>query len=87
VDSYHYCLTCYRHIELNPVRANMVRPPTSHPWSSFHFNAMSKPDPLVTPHDCWLLLGECDHTRSEAYQALFSENLKPADIDCIRHSV
>jgi putative transposase len=66
LDSYRYCLTCYCYIELNPVRANMVRHPTSYPRSSFHFNAMSKPDPLVTAHDCWLLPGECDHTRSEA---------------------
>ena len=87
VDTHRYCLACYRYIELNPVRASMVRHPAGYPWSSFHFNATGKPDPLVTPHDSWLLLGECDHTRSEAYQALFSENLKPNDIDCIRHSV
>ena len=44
-------------------------------------------DPLVTAHDCWLLPGECDQTASAAYQALFSENLTPTDIDSIRHSV
>ena len=31
-------LTCYRYIELNPVRAAMVRQPQDHRWSSYGFN-------------------------------------------------
>ena len=31
VDSEDYCLACYRYIELNPVRANMVAHPREYP--------------------------------------------------------
>ncbi len=31
VDEARYCLTCYRYIELNPVRAGMVRHPGDYP--------------------------------------------------------
>jgi putative transposase len=34
VDSTRHCLTCYRYIELNPVRANMVIDPVDYGWSS-----------------------------------------------------
>ena len=33
-----YVLTCYRYIELNPVRAGMVVTPEDHAWSSFGAN-------------------------------------------------
>jgi putative transposase len=35
VDKARYCLTCYRYIELNPVRAGMANHPADYPWSSF----------------------------------------------------
>ena len=33
VDSEQYLLTCYRYIEMNPVRARMVADPGDHAWS------------------------------------------------------
>lgn len=39
VDSETYLLSCYRHIELNPVRAAMVTAPGDYRWSSFRSNA------------------------------------------------
>lgn len=44
-----YVLTCYRYIELNPVRANMVARPEDYRWSSYHTNGIGQPDPLITP--------------------------------------
>jgi putative transposase len=87
VDKTRYCLTCYRYIELNPVRAGMVNHPADYPWSSFRYNAMGQPDTLITPHDCWLLLGETDEERMAAYRGLFKEKLNQLDIDSIRQSV
>ena len=40
LDSEGYLLTCSRYIELNPVRADMVKNPSEYPWSSFHYNAL-----------------------------------------------
>jgi putative transposase len=50
VHDEEYLLTCMRYIELNPVRANMVRAPGQYRWSSFRQNGLGKPDSLVTAH-------------------------------------
>jgi len=50
VQEEDYLLTCYRYIELNPVRAAMVQRPEDYPWSSNRANAMGAADLLVTPH-------------------------------------
>ena len=39
VDAEGYLLSCMRYIELNPVRARMVRRPENYPWSSYAANA------------------------------------------------
>ena len=38
VDAKYYLLACYRYIELNPVRANMVAHPADYRWSSYRVN-------------------------------------------------
>jgi len=47
VDSEDYFLLVSRYIELNPVRAGMVKHPSEYPWSSFHSNAMGVPIKLI----------------------------------------
>lgn len=42
-----YLLACSRYIELNPVRAGMVRHPRDYRWSSYHGRALGRPDPLL----------------------------------------
>ena len=37
-----YLLTCMRYIELNPVRADMVKVPSAYRWSSYQTNAEGK---------------------------------------------
>ena len=54
VDSDNYLLSCYRYIELNPVRAGIVSKPENYPYSSFHANALGKADAMVTPHELFL---------------------------------
>jgi putative transposase len=73
VDSESYLLTCYRYIELNPVRAGMVKAPEGYAWSSYHANACGVGDPLVTPHAEYLSLGSTADKRRVAYRDLFSE--------------
>lgn len=73
VDSESYVLTCCCYIELNPVRVCMVSKPLEHPWSSYHANALGKPDLLVTPHAAMLELGRDPAERTVAYRALFDE--------------
>ncbi len=42
IDSEQYLLTCCHYIELNPVRAGMVRHPGEYPWSSYGYHAEGK---------------------------------------------
>jgi putative transposase len=57
VDTDRYLLTCYRYIELNPVRAHMTDNPADYPWSSYHHNALGQFSPLITPHAQYTILG------------------------------
>ncbi|MEA3278637.1 MAG: transposase, partial [Pseudomonadota bacterium] len=52
-----YLLTCYRYIELNPVRAGMVHKPEDYPWSSYRANALGEHNPLLSAHGLYLALG------------------------------
>lgn len=86
VDSDGYLLTCYRYIELNPVRAGMVQGPGDYRWSSYRCNALGIDDPGITPHPCYLQLAGDPATRRLAYQGLFGAALDPADADALRDS-
>lgn len=72
-----YVLTCFRYIEMNPVRAQMVAHPRDYRWSSYHANAEGKYDPLVAPQADYLQLGSTADTRRAAYRNLFLDCLDP----------
>lgn len=84
VDSVGYVLTCYRYIELNPVRARMVESPDRFHWSSYAFNALGQPNALLTPHSCYQDLGSTNKQRAEAYRVIVGEALPQSTIDEIR---
>jgi putative transposase len=71
VDVSDYLLSCYRYIELNPVRAGMVGSPEQYSWSSHRANAQGADDPIVSPHEMYIGLGADNDTRQVAYRALF----------------
>jgi putative transposase len=86
VDSETYVMACYRYIEANPVRAGMVARATDYRWSSHAANAHGATDPRVTPHDCYLGLGEAPGERQAAYRAHFDAGLTPELLDTLRDS-
>jgi putative transposase len=81
-----YVLTCYRYIELNPVRAGMVTHPREYRWSSYRTNAENLRDPLITPHPDYLRLAPDKVQRQAAYLSLFDARLKPDILHAIRHA-
>jgi len=81
-----YVLTCYRYIELNPVRADMVTYPCDYHWSSYRCNAHGNPRPLITPHHEYERLGSTDAERHSAYQQLFTAHIDPERIAEIRNA-
>mgnify|MGYP001812833589 FL=1 len=84
IDAESYLLTCYRYIELNPVRAGMVGHPANYPWSSFRCNALGRVDRLVTPHPLYRQLGPDDGSRRRAYLALFDNRIEDDVVEAIR---
>jgi putative transposase len=87
VQDEQYLLTCMRYIELNPVRADMVRSPAHYRWSSYRANGQGKVDPLVTPHTIYLSLSKNIEQRCEAYKELFKAHLDENDLSDIRSSL
>jgi len=86
IDSEQYLLTCYRYIELNPVRAGMVEHPGDYPWSSFACNAMGESDDVVVPHELYLRLGKDRSAMREAYVELFERELGEKTLSEIRQA-
>lgn len=72
-----YLLTCQRYIELNPVRAGLVAEPSSYPWSSYDYNALGMPEPVVVPHMEYIALGSYPEQRMRAYRQLFTVDIEP----------
>ena len=79
-----YVLQCYRYIELNPVRANMIGHPADYPWSSYRANAQGAESKLITLHSVYNQLGTRSAQRRSRYRALFRRLLEPGVIDEIR---
>ncbi|XLZ70215.1 transposase [Massilia sp. SR12] len=87
VDTERYLLTCQRYIELNPVRAGMADFPGGYRWSSYRGNAEGRLDALVTPHACYLALGNDAFERRVAYKKLFEAPLAQIELERIRFAV
>lgn len=88
VDTERYMLSCYRYIELNPVRAGMVSHPSEYVWSSYRLNACSgDSSSWLTPHESYLALGKDPHERQAAYRDLFSCELEAELVDQMRKAV
>jgi len=81
-----YLLTCMRYVELNPVRAGLVKHPRNYAWSSYAANALGEPDVLVTPHAQYRRLGKNAASRQAAYRQLFRARVAAADIEAIREA-
>jgi putative transposase len=84
VDTDRYLLTCYRYIELNPIRAHLTNSTADYPWSSYYHNALGQYSPLITPHEQYNALGTTPDTRQAAYCALIDEQLEEKQLADLR---
>lgn len=87
VDAQRYLLTCYRYIELNPVRAAMVRHPGEYRWSSYRAHAEGRDDPLVTEHCIYQALGRDNAEQRSAYRTLFKSQIEEQTLREIRDTL
>ncbi len=84
VEARAFLLTCYRYVELNPVRVGLVDHPGSYRWSSYMGNAFGRPDPVITPHSLYLELGSSEYRRQCAYRSLFQAPFDDGELRRIR---
>ncbi len=80
IHSARHLLACMRYIELNPVRAGMVRRPEAYRWSSYAANAAGREDSLLSPHPHYLALGRDPDQRRAAYRRSVEVLLRPARV-------
>jgi putative transposase len=58
VDGNSYFFRCCQYIELNPVRARMVKHPRDYPWSSYRAHAPGRDDEVVSGAAIFRRLGD-----------------------------
>jgi len=86
VDAENYLLACYRYIELNLVRVNMVKQPIEYRWSSYALNCGVKPRKNLVMHQVYKRLGLNSEERYFAYRELFKIDLGKALVHNIQNA-
>lgn len=84
VQDEHYLIACHRYIELNPVRAGLVRTPGEYPHSSYGHNALGKSNPILSEHPTYYAIAEDPKERRSAYQRLFLDAISAEMLSEIR---
>jgi putative transposase len=64
------------YIDLNPIRARMVKHPNQYPWSSYAYYALGEDDPLITPAPSYLMLGLNPKGRQQQYREMVEKILE-----------
>lgn len=85
VQKDRYFLACLRYLELNPVRAGMVRDPGDYRWSSYRAHAFGLPVKFWTAHDLYLALAPKPSDRQEAWRNRVAQGMDSGAIAKIRH--
>jgi putative transposase len=85
VDTDNYLKSCFRYIELNPVRAKLCVSAAEYRWSSHLSLAYGLPDRLIVPHHVYLDLNLDDaNDRRARYRSWFDMPASDAEFDPIR---
>ncbi len=82
-----YLLEISRYIELNPVRAGMVKNPADYPWSSYTFHAYGARNHLLDTHPFYDLFGKTLQEKQQRYRQFVLEGIPDAKLKEIRESI
>jgi putative transposase len=69
-----YLLECGRYIELNPVKANIVKTPEDYKWSSYNFYINNEKTEFLTKNPEFLILSDDESIRIEIYKDYVNKN-------------
>jgi len=84
VQTDQYLLACCRYIELNPVRAGMVRSAGSYPWSSYRQRVGMDKQCWIDLDPCYLGLGRDEVERRQRYCQFVEEAIPSGEWEIIR---
>lgn len=74
-----YLLACGSYVELNPVRAGLVKDPRDYRWSSYNSYAYGKEDSVVDEHPIYQGLSGNEAGRRKKYREFVMERLRAGD--------
>ncbi len=86
IDSERYLLECYRYIELNPVRANLVERAEDYVFSSYRHHAGIETDTRLKDHEIFWRIGNTPFDRQSNYKALLAEGMHQTRASAITHA-
>ena len=87
IDSEAYLLSCYRYVELNPVRAGMVSSPADYRWSSYQQNAGLRNDVWVDRHPIFTALGRSTGESALAYRKFVEARVPQGELQMISEAL
>jgi len=74
-----YLLACGAYIELNPVKAGIVKDPIQYPYSSHSFYAQGGDQPFLTPNPLYEQFGDTEALRQAHYKTFVLSRLEDYD--------
>ena len=82
-----YLLACARYVDLNPVRAHIVRRPEDYEWSSYRARIGLSNCPWLDPDPCFLALASTTERRQQRYREFVARGIPKHQIDFVRTAV
>ncbi len=86
VEKERYFLACLRYIEMNPLRANLVRELKEYKRSSHMSHAYGMEDKILDKNEWYESLGETGEKKQRAYREFFKETIPEHEWDSIREA-
>lgn len=84
VQSERYLAVCHAYIELNPVRAGIVRDPLDYEWSSCRHYAGAENDPLLSESPTFIASASTLADRRQVHRELLAAGIAADRLDEIR---
>jgi putative transposase len=82
-----YLLACCRYIDLNPVRAKLVKTPEEYPWSSYRVRAFGAESSVVDLDPWYEGLGKTSPSRQQRYRKWVMETVLETEWQMLRQGV
>jgi putative transposase len=87
IETDRYLLACSRYVELNPVRANLVKLPEDYRWSGYRFKIGLEPCEWLDIDPCFARLATEADQRREKYRRFIGAVVPEHETSLIRGAV